>query len=275
MHKTLLILSTLALSLSCGRLLQSQEVTTQAFANNLGDQKLTQVEANVRSDTEESHAAGYSSGTVASRSDSLMHGQLSDGDALAGTETTTGGLGESLSQTQNETFSREEAVASDALGELKDFLDNFGEDKYHRSINGVATDGATTNAGTIQKMFNEPGSTRKASRAEGTAKWGAGVAGQLSATRYNGKDATIRDDVSATGQDLRVAVGENLWLEDGEIRNAGAAFSDAGGPDPAAAASGSGVLDGDGVINGVSNALAEEDKAKARAYVVANPDRDQ
>ena len=275
MYRTLLIFSTLYLSLSCGRLLQSQEVTTQAFANNLGDQKLTQVEANVRSDTEESHAAGFTQGTVASKSKTLMHGQLSDGDALAGSETVTEGKGTGLSQTQNETFSREKAVASGALGELNDFLDKFGEDKYHRSINGVATDGATTNAGAIQKMFNEPGSTRKASRAQGTAKWGAGVAGQLSATRYNGKDATIRDDVSATGQDLRVAVAENLWLEDGEIKNAGAGFSDAGGPNPASAASGAGVLDGDGVISGVSNALAEENKAKARAYVTTNPDRDQ
>lgn len=275
MFKTLFLFSSLALSLSCGRLLQSQEITTQAFANNLGDQKLTQVEANVRSDTEESHSAGYTQGSVASKSHTLMHGQLSGGDALAGSETTTAGLGLGLSQTQNETFSREKENASEALGELKNFLDSFGEDKYHRSINGVATDGASTNAGAIQKMFNEPGSTRKASRAQGTAKWGAGVAGQLSATRYNGKDNTIRDDVSATGQDLRVAVGENLWLENGEIKNAGAGFSDAGGPNPAAASSGSGVLDGDGVINGVSKAEAKENKAKARSYVTSNPDRDQ
>jgi hypothetical protein len=275
MHKIILTLSLMVASLSCARLLQSQEVSTQAFANNLGDNKLTQVEANVRSDTEESHAAGYTQGTDSSRSKTIMHGQISGGDALAGTETVTRGKGIGLSQTQNETFSREKAVASGAMDELKNFLDKFGDDKYHRSINGVATDGANTDSGAIQKIFNEPGSTRKASRAIGTAKWGAGVAGQLSATRYNGKDATVRDDVSATGQDLRVAVAENLWLENGEIKNAGAGFSDAGGPNPASAASGAGVLDGEGVINGVSTAEAEEDKAKARAYVVANPPRNQ
>ena len=275
MFKTLFLLSTLSLALNCGRLLQSQEITTQAFANNLGDKKLTQVEANVRADTEESHAAGYTQGSDASRSDTVIHGQLSDGDALAGTETTTSAKGLGLSQTQNETFSREEAQPSEMLGELNEFLDSFAgdQDKYIRSINGVATDGANTDAGAIQKIFNEEDSTRKSSMADGTAQYGAGVAGQLSATRYNGKESTVRDDVSATGEDLRVAVKENLWLEDGDIKNAGAGFANSGGVNPAAASSGSGALDGDGVISGVSNALAEENLAKARSYVVSNPPR--
>lgn len=275
MFKTLFVLSCLSVCLPAYRLLQTQELSTQAFANNLGDQKLTQVEANVRSDTEESHSAGYTQGSVSSNSDTLMHGQIDQGDALAGSETTTAGRGIGLSQTQNETFSREVPKASDAVDELKAFLDSFGDDKYIRSINGVATDGATTKAGTIQKMFNEKDSTRKASGAEGTAEYGAGVAGQLSATRYNGKDATVRDDVSATGEKLRVAVRENLWLEDGDIKNAGAGFADSGGPNNAAASSASTVLDGDGVISGVSNAESTEDKAKARSYAVTNPPRDQ
>jgi hypothetical protein len=274
MFKTLLVISALAVSLSGFRLLQTQEATTQAFANNLGDQKLTQVEANIRSDTEESHSAGYTQGTVASNSDTLLHGQLKGQDALAGTETVTSGEGTGLSQTQNETFSREEPNPTGVMNELKEFLDSFGEDKYIRSINGVATDGANTKAGAIQKMFNEEDSTRKASGAEGTAKWGAGVAGQLSAARYNGKDTTVRDDVSATGEDIRVAVRENLWLEDGDIKNAGAGFSDAKGPNPAAASSASGALDGDGVLSGVSTAESREDKAKARSYIVGNPPRD-
>ena len=46
-----------------------------------------------------------------------------------------------LSQTQNETFSREQPDPSEVMDELKNFLDSFGEDKYIRSINGVATDG--------------------------------------------------------------------------------------------------------------------------------------
>ena len=274
MFKTLFVLSSLAVCLTSFRLLQTQELTTQAFANNLGDQKLTQVEANVRSDTEESHSAGYTQGSISSNSDTIIHGQLDQGDALAGTETTTAGKGVGLSQTQNETFSREVAQATGAVDELKNFLDSFGEDKYIRSINGVATDGANTNAGAIQKMFNEHDSTRKASGAQGTADYGAGVAGQLSATRYNGKDATVRDDVSATGENLRVAVRENLWLEDGDIKNAGAGFADSAGPNNAAASSASTVLDGDGVINGVSNAESTEDKAKARSYAVTNPPRD-
>ena len=275
MLRTLFVLSSLTLCLSGYRLLRSQEITTQAFANNLGDQKLTQVEANVRADTEESHSAGYTQGSDASESNTVIHGQLDKGDALAGTETTTEGKGNATSQTQNETFSREDPDPSEALEELNNFLDSFGDEKYIRSINGVATDGATTNAGAIQKIFNEEDSTRKASGADGNAKFGAGVAGQISATRYNGKDATIRDDVSATGQDLRVAVRENLWLEDGDIKNAGAGFSDSAGPNNAAASSGSGVLDADGVISGVSDAKAEEDKAKARTYVVMNPTNDR
>ena len=274
MLKTLCLLSTLSLALNCGRLLQTQDLTTQAFANNLGDKKLTQVEANIRADTEESHAAGYTQGSDASQSDTVIHGQLSNGDALAGTETTTGARGIGLSQTQNETFSREVAATSEANDELDDFLDSFAgdQDKYIRSINGVATDGANTDAGAIQKIFNEEDSTRKSSMADGNAQYGAGVAGQLSATKYNGKKGTVRDDVSATGEDLRVAVKENLWLEDGDLKNAGLGVSKAGGPNPAAASSGSGALDGNGVLSGVSNALAEEDLAKARSFVVANPE---
>lgn len=275
MFKTLFAFSLLALSLRGFRLLQTQELTTQAFANNFEDQKVTQVEANVRSDTEESHSAGYTMGSLGSKSDTVMHGQIDQGDALAGSETTTAGLGEGLSQTQNETFSREEPLAGGAVTELKDFLDSFGEEKYIRSINGVATDGANTKAGAVQKMFNEPGSTRKASGADGTADYGAGVAGQLSATRYNGKDATVRDDVSATGENLRVAVRENLWLEDGDIKNAGAGFADSQGPNNAVASSASSVLEGDGVISGVSRSEALDDRAKARSYATANPPRDQ
>ena len=275
MLRTLLMLSTLSIALNGFRLLQTQELTTQAFANNFENEKLSQVEANIRSDTEESHSAGYTQGSEASNSKTVIHGQLNDGDALAGSETTTSGKGTGISQTQNETFSREKPNPSEVMDELKDFLDSFGEDKYIRSINGVATDGANTSAGAIQKMFNEEDSTRKASGADGKAEYGAGVAGQLSATRYNGKDATVRDDVSATGENLRVAVRENLWLEDGDIKNAGAGFSDSEGPNNAAASSGSGALDGDGVLSGVSTADAEGEKAKARSYVVANPPRDQ
>ncbi|MEL6750444.1 MAG: hypothetical protein AAFO09_09215, partial [Pseudomonadota bacterium] len=84
---------------------QSQELDTQGFANNLGHQRLTQVEANVRSDTEESHSAGFNQSDISSNSNTLLHGQIDCcGDALAGTETTTGGRGQGLSQTQNETL---------------------------------------------------------------------------------------------------------------------------------------------------------------------------
>ena len=274
MIKTLILCSTLALSLTCGRLLQSQELTTQAFANNFGDQKLTQVEGNIRSFREESHSAGFNQSTDSSNADTLIHGQIDNGDALAGTETIARGTGEGLSQTQNESFSREDELVGDAKKELNAFLDKFsnGEDKYYRGINGSATDGYKTDAGAIRKIFNEaPDSTRMSAGAQGTAEYGAGVAGQLSATRYAGKDNTIRDDASATGQNLRVAVRENLQLEDQKIKNAGASFSDAEGPNPASAASGSGALDGDGVLSGRSRAEAAEDRAKARAYVTSNP----
>jgi hypothetical protein len=273
MFKHLALLFTLTLSLTCYRLLQSQELTTQGFANNLGDQKLTQVEANIRSDTEESHSAGFNQSTDSSNSDTTIHGQLDNGDALAGTETISRGTGLGLSQTQNETFSREQALVGGAKDELTAFLNKFGEAKYHRSINGTAADGYKTKSGAIQKMFNERGSTRKSSGAESTARYGAGVAGQLSATRYNGKDATTRNDTSATGENMRVAVRENLWLENGEIKNAGAAFADGEGPNPTSAASGSGVLDGDGVLSGNTRAEAVEDRAKARSYVTSNPVR--
>jgi hypothetical protein len=271
MFKTLCLCFMLTLSLNSFRLLQSQELTTQGFANNLGDQKLTQVEANIRSDTEESHSAGFNQSTDSSNSDTIIHGQLDNGDALAGTETISKGEGQGLSQTQNETFSREEAVVGDAKDELTAFLNEFGEDKYHRSINGTAADGYKTNSGAIQKMFNEEDSTRKSSGAASDARYGAGVAGQLSATRYAGKDNTVRNDTSATGENMKVAVRENLWLEGGEIKNAGAAFADGEGPNPTSAASGSGVLDGDGVLSGNTRAEAIEDRAKARSYVTSNP----
>lgn len=273
MFKTLFFLSSLAITMNCGRLLQTQQMDTQAFANNFGDQMVTQVESNVRADTEESYAAGYSQGTNGSYSDTVLHAQLLDGDALAGTETVTNTRGIGLSQTQNETFSREVAAPSDVMDELDSFLDSFGKDKYVRSINGVATDGAETAAGAIQKIFNEKDSTRKASSADGIAKYGAGVAGQISAARYNGQDSTVRDNVSATGEDLRVAVAENLWMEDGDLKNAGAGFSDAGGANPAVASSGAGALEGNGILSGVSTSEAFEDKAKARSFVVANPPR--
>lgn len=271
MFKNLVLLSTLALSLTCYRLLQSQELTTQGFANNLGLQKLTQVEANIRSDTEESHSAGFNQSTDSSNSDTVIHGQLLNGDALAGTETISRGSGMGLSQTQNETFSREQALVGNAKDELSAFLDKFGDDKYHRSINGTAADGYQTTSGAIQKIFNEEDSTRKSSGAESTARYGAGVAGQLSATRYAGDDATLRNDTSATGENVRVAVRENLWLEDGKIKNAGAAFADSEGPNPTSASSGAGVLDGDGTLNGNTRAEAVEDRAKSRSYVTANP----
>lgn len=274
MFKTLILCSTLALSLTCGRLLQSQEATTQAFANNFGDQKLTQVEGNIRSFREESHSAGFNQSTDSSNSDTLIHGQIDNGDALAGTETISKGTGEGLSQTQNETFSREVEPASAALDEATAFLDKFsdGEDKYHRGINGVATDGYKTDSGVIRKIFNEaPDTTRMSAGAQGTAEYGAGVAGQLSATRYAGKDNTLRNDASTTGQNLRVAVRENLLLEDQKIKNADAAFSNSEGPNSAAAASGSGVLNGDGVLSGRSRSEAVDDKAKARSYITSNP----
>lgn len=273
MIKQLILFTTLYLSLSCGRLLQSAELTTQAFANNLGNQHLTQVEANIRADTEESHSAGFNQSTQSSNSDTVIHGQLFRGDALAGTETISRGSGMGLSQTQNETFSRERAVVGNAKNELTNFLNRFGDDKYHRSVNGTAADGYQTTSGAIQKIFNEADSTRKSSGAESTARYGAGVAGQLSATRYAGKDNTVRNDTSATGENLRVAVRENLWLEGGELKNAGAGFSDSFGPNPTSAASGAGVLDGDGTLNGNSRAESVADRAKARSYVTSNPVR--
>lgn len=271
-HLVLICLS--ALSLSAGRLLQSQELTSQAFANNFGDKFITQVEGNVRADTEESHAAGYNMSSLTSNSDSLLHGQLRDGDALAGSETVSEGTGVGLTQTQNETFSREKAQVSGVLDELNSFLDSFGEEKYIRSINGVATDGANTTAGAVQKIFNEPGSTRRSGRTNGTAQWGAGVAGQLTAIDYAGKRYTNRNDVSATGQNLRVATVENNWLEGGELKGAGAGFSDSAGPNPASASSGSSALEGDGVINARSRSESKPDVAKARTYTTSNPPRD-
>ena len=275
MIRHLVLFCLYTLSLSAGRLLQSQELTSQAFANNFGDKFITQVEGNVRADTEESHAAGYNMSSLTSNSDSLLHGQLQRGDALAGSETTSRGTGYGLTQTQNETFSREKAQVSGVLDELNSFLDSFGEDKYIRSINGVATDGANTTAGAVQKIFKEPGSTRRSGRTNGTAKWGAGVAGQLTAIEYAGKRYTNRNDVSATGQDLRVATVENNWLEGNEIKGAGAGFSDSAGPQPASASSGSAALEGDGVINARSRSESKPNLAKARTYTTSNPDRDQ
>lgn len=275
MIRHLVLLCALSLSLSAGRLLQSQELTSQAFANNFGDKFITQVEGNVRADTEESHAAGYNMSSLTSNSDSLLHGQLKQGDALAGSETISRGTGMGLTQTQNETFSREKAQVSGVLDELNSFLDSFGEEKYIRSINGVATDGANTTAGAVQKIFNEPGSTRRSGRTNGTADWGAGVAGQLTAIQYGGKRYTNRNDVSATGQNLRVATVENNWLEAGEIKGAGAGFSDSAGPNPASASSGSAALEGDGVINARSRSESKPDVAKARTYTTSNPPRHQ
>jgi len=275
MIRSLVLICLCALSLSAGRLLQSQELTSQAFANNFGDKFVTQVEGNVRADTEESHAAGYNMSNLTSNSDSLLHGQLNRGDALAGSETISRGTGLGLTQTQNETFSRENAQVSGVLDELNSFLDSFAgdKDKYIRSINGVATDGANTTAGAIQKIFNEQGSTRRSGRTNGTAQYGAGVAGQLTAIKYGDKKYTNRNDVSATGENLRVATVENNWLEAGEIQGAGAGFSDSAGPNPASASSGSAALEGDGVISGRSRSEARPDVAKARTYTTSNPPR--
>jgi len=274
MIRHLVLICLCALSLSAGRLLQSQELTSQAFANNFGDKFITQVEGNVRADTEESHAAGYNMSSLTSNSDSLLHGQLDRGDALAGSETISRGTGLGLTQTQNETFSREQAQVSGVLDELNSFLDSFADHpKYIRSINGVATDGANTTAGAVQKIFNERGSTRRSGRTNGTAQWGAGVAGQLTAIQYGDKRYTNRNDVSATGENLRVATVENNWLEAGDIKGAGAGFSDSAGPNPASASSGSAALEGDGVINARSRSESRPDVAKARTYTTSNPPR--
>lgn len=276
MIRNLVLICIYTLSLSAGRLLQSQELTSQAFANNFGDQFVTQVEGNVRADTEESHAAGYNMANLNSYSDSVLHGQLNSGDALAGSETVSRGDGIGLSQTQNETFSRENAQVTGVLDELNDFLDSFadGEDKYVRSINGVATDGANTTAGAIQKIYNEPGSTRRSGRTNGTADYGAAVAGQLTAAQNGGKDGnryTNRNDVSATGEDLNVSTVENNWLEGDDIKAAGAGFSDSGGYSPASASSGSGALEGDGVISARSKSESSPGVTKARTFTTSNP----
>lgn len=275
MIRHLVLFCLCALSLSAGRLLQSQELTSQAFANNFGDKFVTQVEGNVRADTEESHAAGYNMSSGSSNSDSLTHGQLNQGDALAGSETISHGTGLGLTQTQNETFSREKAQVTGVLDELNTFLDSFADhQKYIRSINGVATDGANTTAGAVQKIFNERGSTRRSGRTDGTADYGAGVAGQLTAIQYAGKRYTNRNDVSATGEKLRVATVENNWLEGGDIKGTGAGFSDSGGSSPASASSGSAALEGNGVISGRSRSESKPDVAKARTYTTSNPPRD-
>lgn len=275
MIKSLVLICLCALSLSAGRLLQSQELTSQAFANNFGDKFVTQVEGNVRADTEESHAAGYNMSSGSSNSDSLLHGQLQRGDALAGSETIARGTGLGLSQTQNETFSRENAQVSGVLDELNSFLDSFAgnQDKYIRSINGVATDGANTTAGAIQKIFNEPNSTRRSGRTNGTAEYGAGVAGQLTAAKNGEKRYTNRNDVSATGENLRVATVDNLWIEGSDLRGAGAGFSDSAGLTPASASSGSAALEGDGVISGRSRSESSPGVTKARTYTTSNPPR--
>ena len=272
MIKTIFLCFNLFLSLSSYRLLQSQELSTQGFANNLGENKLTQVEANIRSDTEESHSAGFNQASDSSNSDTVIHGQVNDGDVLAGTETISRGAGNGLSQTQNETFSREKALVGNAANEMAAFLEKFGSEAYHRAINGTAADGFLTNSDAIHKMFNEENSTRKSSGAESNAKYGAGVAGQLSATRYNGKDASLRNDTSATGEDVNVAVRENLWLEDGELTNAGAAFGDSLGSNPTSASSSAAVLDGDGILSGNTRAEASDDRAKSRSYATSNPE---
>lgn len=273
MINNLVLICLCALSLSAGRLLQSQELTSQAFANNFGDNFVTQVEGNVRADTEESHAAGYNMSNLTSNSESLLHGQLNDGDALAGSETVSRGTGLGLTQSQNETFSRENAQVSGVLDELNSFLDSFAGDKekYVRSFNGVATDGANTTAGAIQKIYNEPNSTRRSGRTNGTAQYGAGVAGQMTAIKNGEKQYTNRNDVSATGENLRVATVENNWIEGNEIKGSGAGFSDSGGVNPASASSGSAALEGDGVISGRSSSEAKPDVAKARTYTTSNP----
>lgn len=274
MLKRLLLLSTLSLSMSAWAIgrgsRQSQELSTQGFANNLGDQRLTQVEANVRSDTEESHSAGFNQSTIESNSNTLLHGQIQSGDALAGTETVAGGLGKGLSQTQNETFSRENAKVGSSIDELTAFLDKFGSEKYIRSINGSASDGFQTKSGSFQKIRNEGDSSKKASGTDATAKYGSAVAGQLSAVRYAGNDNSVRNDAAATGENVRAAVRENLWLENGQIKNGGAAFSDSEGEQPASASSGSVALGGDGVISGNTRSVSKDDIAKARTYVATN-----
>lgn len=277
MNRHLLLLSLMAFSLSCGRLLQSQELTGQAFANNLGNKTyVTQVETNLRSDTEHSNAAGYNSSDGSSNSDSLAHGQISQGNAMAGTETIARGSGKGLSQTQNETFSREKALLGKSKDELTGFLANFADGpKFIRSYNGVATDGYETKAGVYQKIRNEGESTKKVSGADGSATWGSGVGGQQSANRYAGKEQSVRNDVSVTGENLNVNVKENLQMEDGEIKQAGAGFAKAQGENSAAASSSDGALDGEGVINGVNTAEAKENTATARSYVTSNPPRNQ
>lgn len=278
MFRQLLLIGTLALSLSSLRLLQSQELSTQAFANNFGDERLTQVEGNVRSDREESHVAGFNQSQISSNSDTLLHGQLLNGDALAGSETVSRGTGKGLSQTQNESFSREVEVRGDSNNELKAFLDKFAvekdEERYIRSIEGVATDGFKTDAGSYQKIRNEGESTKRAAGAQGTAKYGTGVAGQLSAIRNGDDDNSIRNDTATSGEDIRVAVRENNQLDDENTSSAGAAFADSNGPNPASASSGSVALEGDGVINAKSSSEAKEDIAKARTYVTSNEPKD-
>lgn len=278
MFKQLLLLGTLAFTLNAYRLLQSQELDTQAFANNFGDQRLTQVEANVRSNREESHAAGFNQSTISSNSDTLLHGQLLNQDALAGTETVSKGTGEGLSQTQNETFSREVEVRGDSVDELRAFLDKFAvgknADKYIRGINGVATDGFRTSAGSIQKIRNEGSSTKRAAGANGTARYGTGVAGQISGIKNGEDELTVRDDAATSGENIRVAVRENNMLDEGETNVAGAAFADAEGPNPASASSGSVAIEGDGVISGRSRSEAKEDIAKARTYTTVNEPED-
>ncbi|MEL6702612.1 MAG: hypothetical protein AAFO58_13180, partial [Pseudomonadota bacterium] len=92
---------------------------------------------------------------------------------------------------------------------------------------------------------------------------------------YAGKRYTNRNDVSATGENLRVATVENNWLEGNEIKGAGAGFSDSAGPNPASASSGSAALEGDGVINARSRSESRPDVAKARTYTTSNPPRNQ
>lgn len=276
MFKQLLLLGTLAFTLTGYRLLQSQELDTQAFANNFGDQRLTQVEANVRSNREESHAAGFNQSTISSNSDTLLHGQMLNQDALAGTETVSKGTGEGLSQTQNETFSREVEVRGDSVDELRAFLDKFaaGKDRYIRGINGVATDGFRTSAGSIQKIRNEGSSTKRAAGAQGTARYGTGVAGQISGIKNGEDELTVRDDAATSGENIRVAVRENNLLDEGETNVAGAAFADSEGPNPASASSGSVAIEGDGVISGRSRSEARDDIAKARTYTTVNEPED-
>lgn len=274
MNRHLLLLSLMAFSLSCGRLLQSQELSGQAFANNLGNKTfVTQVEANLRSDTEHSNAAGYNSSTGSSNSDSLAHGQIAGENALAGTETVAKGTGKGLSQTQNETYSREKALLGKSKDELTAFLAKFNHKKVIRSYNGVATDGYDTTAGAYQKIRNEGDSTKKVSGADGTARYGSGVAGQQSANRYAGQEQSARNDASITGENLNVNVKENLHMENGDLKIAAAAFADAEGENAAAASSSAGALDGNGVISGVNTAEAHENVANAKSYVTSNPPR--